>query len=214
MVLGISAGCQVGAFHLRGAGSSRCHRGPRPWGNEAGDPCSGSCPHSPPDTSVCPDPRGIQLQAQNNRFQGPPTAPRQSCLRLVTMRNRTLQDVGRTVPGPRAPASFPAGESPPPRPSLGLRLSPSPSLPEAFIRPEFPVPQFKDFKAHSHLSLKTQWDTATLYQPSESKGSRGPEGLSYMPGQDRGLDASPGALSSPRWHTLTQDRWEAPAKCA
>lgn len=72
MVLGITAGCKVGAFHLRGAGSSHCHRGPRPQGNEAGDPCSGSCPRSPPDTSICPVLHGIQPWPQNDRFTGAP----------------------------------------------------------------------------------------------------------------------------------------------
>lgn len=54
MVLGITAGCKVGTFHLWGAGSSHCHRGPGPQGNEAADPCSGprSHPAPNPDTSL------------------------------------------------------------------------------------------------------------------------------------------------------------------
>ena len=54
MVLGITAGCKVGTFHLGGAGSSHCHRGPGPQGNEAGDPCPGQCPDSPTRTSIWP----------------------------------------------------------------------------------------------------------------------------------------------------------------
>lgn len=49
MVLGITAGCKVGTFHLWGAGSSHCHRGPGPQGNEAADPCSGPCSHPRPE---------------------------------------------------------------------------------------------------------------------------------------------------------------------
>lgn len=52
MVLGITGGCKVGTSHLRGAGSSHCHRGPSPQGNEAGDPCSGQCPIALPHTSI------------------------------------------------------------------------------------------------------------------------------------------------------------------
>ena len=79
MVLGISAGCKVGAFHLWGAGSSHCHRGSRPQGDNAGDPCPGSCP-TPRQTQASteshmgsnPGPRMIDSP-------GPPTVPRGRC---------------------------------------------------------------------------------------------------------------------------------------
>lgn len=72
MVLRITTGCKVGTFHLQGAGSSPCHRGPGLQGNEAEDPCSGPWPRPPNTQASAAFPMGDPTPASRtiDRFTG------------------------------------------------------------------------------------------------------------------------------------------------
>lgn len=134
MVLGITAGCKVGTFHLWGEGSSHSHRGPGPQGNEAGDPCSGHGPDAPTTSiwSYC-TPGEPSLASRTIDSLGPPDrAPGRCCLWLLTNEESETGGHKTNCPwSPDFPVSFPRGKLPP---QITNSASPSPSLPEARIR--------------------------------------------------------------------------------